>query len=297
MALNVTVADLSAGCGNSAVAEPSLAQWDRGQILQITGVELPVFYQVEFCTDASSAAVTMIGGESGVEIPNALLEDGLPIKAYIVLHEGEDDRETEYWITIHVRQRKPPSDDVPDPGQASAIDQAIAALDNAVELTDGFRQDAEAWAVGERDGVPVESGDPAYQNNAEFYAGEAAGSAEDAEAWAVGKRSGTDVGPTDETYENNAKYWAGQADERGQAKATLAESWAVGGTGTRPGENTDNAKHYAELAAQGAEESGYAWFDVNDENGHLYIYISDNLSEDVSFSVVEATGHLEVTYS
>ena len=32
--------------------------------------------------------------------------------------------------------------------------------------------------------------------------------------------------------------------------AKLAESWAVGGTGTRTGENSDNSKYYAERAAQ-----------------------------------------------
>lgn len=36
-------------------------------------------------------------------------------------------------------------------------------------------------------------------------------SAEDAEAWAVGKRNGTDVPATDPTYQNNAKYYADQA--------------------------------------------------------------------------------------
>ena len=39
----------------------------------------------------------------------------------------------------------------------------------------------------------------------------AAGSASDAEAWAVGKRNGTDVPSTDDTYENNAKYYAQEA--------------------------------------------------------------------------------------
>lgn len=33
----------------------------------------------------------------------------------------------------------------------------------------------------------------------------------DAEAWAVGQRNGQDVPPTDPTYHNNAKYWAGQS--------------------------------------------------------------------------------------
>ena len=80
-------------------------------------------------------------------------------------------------------------------------------------------------------------------------------------------------------------------------QATLAQSYAVGGTGTRPGEDNDNAKHYSELAAQGAEESGYAWFDVDDSDGCMYVYISDNLSEDVSFAVDETSGVLEVTYN
>ena len=77
---------------------------------------------------------------------------------------------------------------------------------------------AEGWAVGEHDGVPVTSGSPYYENNAKYYAEQAAaqetaaqGRAEDAEAWAVGKRGGTDVPDTDPTYHNNAAYWAAQA--------------------------------------------------------------------------------------
>lgn len=37
------------------------------------------------------------------------------------------------------------------------------------------------------------------------------GSAEDSEAWSQGTRNGTPVGSSDPTYENNAKYWAAQA--------------------------------------------------------------------------------------
>ena len=99
-----------------------------------------------------------------------------------------------------------------------------------------------------------------------------------------------------EAAEACAEEAAGHADDA-EDSAMLAESWAVGGTGTREDEDNDNAKHYAELAAMGAEESGYAWFDVHDDDGHMYVYISDNLSEDVSFAINESTGHLEVTYN
>lgn len=43
---------------------------------------------------------------------------------------------------------------------------------------------------------------------AEDAAEDAEESAEDAEAWAVGKRNGADVPATDPAYHNNAKYWA-----------------------------------------------------------------------------------------
>ena len=36
----------------------------------------------------------------------------------------------------------------------------------------------------------------------------------DAEAWAVGQRGGSPVDPTDDTYENNSKYYAEMADDR-----------------------------------------------------------------------------------
>ncbi len=46
------------------------------------------------------------------------------------------------------------------------IEQAIEDL----PLVEGYKEDAEAYAVGTRNGTPVTSGDPAYQNNAKYYA-------------------------------------------------------------------------------------------------------------------------------
>ena len=95
---------------------------------------------------------------------------------------------------------------------ASASEQAAAASE----------ENAEAWAIGKRDGSDVPSTDPAYHNNSKYYAGEAStsatnasasesaagDSAEDAEAWAVGTRGGTPVPSTDPAYHNNSKYWS-----------------------------------------------------------------------------------------
>lgn len=52
----------------------------------------------------------------------------------------------------------------------------------------------------------------AAQTGAETAQGLSEDSAEDSEAWAVGERGGVPVSSTDPTYENNAKYWAQQAN-------------------------------------------------------------------------------------
>lgn len=55
-------------------------------------------------------------------------------------------------------------------------EQVQEIVDNAAATVKG---EAEAWAVGQRDGVDVPSTDPAYENNAKFYAEQAAQIAED----------------------------------------------------------------------------------------------------------------------
>lgn len=57
----------------------------------------------------------------------------------------------------------------------------------------------------------------------------------------------------------------------------------------------EEAEHYAEVAQQGAEESGYAWFEVNDEDGNMYVTITPNLDEDIQFAINDNTGELEIT--
>lgn len=57
----------------------------------------------------------------------------------------------------------------------------------------------------------AQSGAETARAGAEVAKGAAEDSAEDAEAWAVGQRNGTDVPSTDPAYRNNAKYYKDQA--------------------------------------------------------------------------------------
>ena len=247
-------------------------QYNEKQYLIIKGLDLPEVYAVDFMNKGDTETITMTPTAEGVLIPDQFLLDARPLIAYIVVIDGESVN-TIAQITFPVNPRGRRTDISPEPAEQQQIDALISTMNEAVADSQASAEESERQA-----GISEEH-------------------ANDSEAWAVGKRGGVDVEPTDETYQNNAKYYAGEADRISRDNTTLAESWAVGGTGTRSGEDRNNAKYYSELAAQHAEESGYAWFDIHDDDGHMYVYISDNLSEDVSFAINETTGHLEVTYN
>lgn len=65
----------------------------------------------------------------------------------------------------------------------SEVDEIVAEVEAAASGAADSALDAEAWAVGTRDGVPVESDDPAYQHNSKYYADNFVGMITDAQ-WA-----------------------------------------------------------------------------------------------------------------
>ena len=105
-------------------------------------------------------------------------------------------------------------------------------------------EDAEAWATGTRNDVPVDSSDDSYHNNAKYWN-------QRAERYAVGKENGTPVS-SGEGYQDNAKYYSEQAD-------LIGEKWARGtadGTPVGSGDETyhNNAKYYSEVADANGEK-------------------------------------------
>ena len=90
---NITKAIL---CKARVCRTAPLYQYDYGQILQIVGPELPSAYEVHFSNQPHGTATTQIGGDDGVVIPDAYLKTGSPVYAWLFLHTGENDGETEY---------------------------------------------------------------------------------------------------------------------------------------------------------------------------------------------------------
>ena len=103
-----------------------------------------------------------------------------------------------------------------------------------IELATEQMENAEAWATGEKNGVPVADTEPQYENNAKYYSEESASSA------SASANSAT-------SSANSATASANSATDSANS-ATLSESWAVGATGTRTGEDTNNSKYWCQQA-------------------------------------------------
>ena len=130
--MNKTIALFSPG-QTAVIASTPLYQYDYGQILEISGLELPETFTVDFGGVCDAETKPWLGANNSVVIPDEYLQTGQSINAYIFLHTGADDGETEYKISIVVIPRPERSQETPTPQQQSVIDQAIAALNAGVE--------------------------------------------------------------------------------------------------------------------------------------------------------------------
>ena len=146
---NIIVADISR---EQTTTDP-LYQWDYGQVLKLTGADLPEAYEVHFALATSGEAIVMIGNADGVAIPDQLLDQAGQLHAWLYLHSGDADGETVRHIYTRIIPRAKPGDEEPTPEQQRAIDQAIAALnagvdraEDAADAADQSAQDAEASA-------------------------------------------------------------------------------------------------------------------------------------------------------
>jgi hypothetical protein len=141
-------------------------------------------------------------------------------------------------------------DESVDPTLAQQLQAEIDDLLDDIATVSGNISNSEAWAVGTRDGAAVDITDETYHNNSKYYSEQSAASASDAAA----------------SESNAAAYEADALNSKAQAfnsasdaasYANYSKSYAVGGTGTRAGEDTDNAKWYRDDAARIVAEVGY----------------------------------------
>lgn len=120
--------------GRTGVAE-SVYQYDYGKVLIIDGLSLPATFEVHFTTVSEDDAITVIGQNSRVAIPDSCINKPGTVTAYIYLHTGENDGETEYVIKFAVIRRAKPDYDEDDKSDwESAASQALAMLQNSKKV-------------------------------------------------------------------------------------------------------------------------------------------------------------------
>lgn len=233
-----------------------LWQYDYGQILQFVDLALPITYEVHFANEGQSSSITVLGDADGVLIPDQFLLTGKSVIAWVFLHTGLDDGETEYRVTMPVQRRAEPTDVEPTPVQEDIITQAIAALNNAITQTG---EDREATAISAENAAESARESSSYAENSAESATNAANSAASAAASESNARS----------YRDEASTFADRAEASAVNAAESAQDAATSET---------NAQHWEEMAEQAAKNAGYLWFYI--EDGKLFMDRTPNTQVD-----------------
>lgn len=212
-------------------------------------------YPVALEIDGSTAAWTVSNVDTHIY--------GVGRAQYMYVVDGENVKSAIFQTFVDKSVTQPGSDP-PDPYEGwvqHLTELGAETLRNAQDAAESAQNAAESAQAA----LDAKNAAEAAQQAAEGSQSSAAGSAEaaaesesNAEAWAVGERGGEPVADTDPTYLNNAR-------------------------------------HYALVAQQGADKAGYVFFNVDNSDGEMYVTITENLAQDVTFSVNETIGELEVT--
>lgn len=214
----------------------------------------PTWYPVALTVDGTNAVWLVSKTDTNVE------GMGAARFAYTV---GGDEKRSAVWQFFVDRGLQSPEGDAPDPYESwvdTLTELGAETLQNAQDAQEAAEDAEAAKNAAETAQEAAEAANAAAQTAAATATGAADAadlSESNAEAWAVGERGGEPVPSTDPTYQNNSKFYAG-------------------------------------VAQQGAVESGFAWFDVDDSTGEMIVTITPNLTESVAFAVNENIGILEV---
>lgn len=131
-------------CSAKSIKTDPVWRIDRGMKLQISGLDLPAYYQVHFSNQPiREEAIPVLASSDVVEIPDQFFQDGEDVYAWVYVTPDEGVAYTIGMITIPVKARPDISDAEPTPAQESIIDSAIAALNENVGLAETSAQTAQ----------------------------------------------------------------------------------------------------------------------------------------------------------
>ena len=128
--------------GQTGVVVNGLHQWDYGRSLEITHPDLPAEMEVHFAsTDSKEAIVHVVSGLNGVAtvaIPDCLLEQPLPVTAW-VYRVGDTTGRTIFTVTLPIQPR-------PRPAAAPSVPEEIG--DKYTEALGAINEQVESLKAG-----------------------------------------------------------------------------------------------------------------------------------------------------
>ena len=263
-------------------------QYDRGHVLVFEDFGLPETFQVHFAQSADGEAKPQVGQNDTCALPDEYTQSSGTVYAWVYVADLETGL-TKCQIEIPVESRGENTDEEPTPVQQSALDQAIAALNDGVTRAETARQEAveaktaaaeserkakaseEAAAESERKSKASEEAAAESERKSKASEGAAAVSerkskskaSEEAAAESERKSKASEEAAAESERKSKASEEAAAESER-KAKASEeaagtsegnAEGWAVGKRGGTDVPATDptwhnNAKYYAGRAEE-----------------------------------------------
>lgn len=205
-----------------------------------------------------------VGGLTSAELKAKFDESGNIIKKYInetlipaVLTDDatEESRKQAEAARVAAEQGRVTAEEgrVSAEAARAAAEQARSEAESSRVSAENAREAAETARADETVGIVARA--TAQANAAAGSASQAAGSeqsAKDAAGTATGAASSASQSAAaasgSASQASAAAAAAAQSAANGETANKNAQSWAVGGTGTRPGEDTNNAKYWAEHA-------------------------------------------------
>jgi hypothetical protein len=154
------------GAGDRTATCPQW-QYDYNTRLEFVGLNLPEHFEVDFANSTTGQSQTVLGENNSVVIPAQYFIPGSTIFAWVYVVDG-DSGYTRAQAVIPIATRATRTGEEPTPEQQSALDEAIAALNAAVEgvpeTIDAALQ--EAKSSGEFDGADGAPGADGYSPTA-----------------------------------------------------------------------------------------------------------------------------------
>lgn len=165
--------------------------------------------------------------------------------------DGQEPIGTANW-TAYIE--KSPASGSPSDTWVQDLDEKVEQATEAAEDAEQNALDAEAWAVGQRNGEDVPDVDPTYENNAKYYALSSISAKEAAEAAASAAAESAG------SAADSATDASGSAESAsGSASASAGSAAQAAGSATAAASSASAASTSAGAAAQSATESaGYA---------------------------------------